>query len=131
MKPGLHGSTFGGNPLAMAAGNAVLDVLLAPGFLDGVDRIAKLLHKKLEAVVRRHPSVVEEVRGQGLLLGLKCVVPNGDLQTALREGQSLLSVGAAENVLRLLPPLTIDETHVDEAVKAIDAACAGLARDAA
>ncbi|EDP62119.1 Ornithine/acetylornithine aminotransferase [alpha proteobacterium BAL199] len=131
MKPGLHGTTFGGNPLAMAAANAVLDVLLAPGFLDGVDRIAKLLRQKLEAVVRRHSTVVEEVRGAGLLLGLKCVVPNGDLQTALREGQSMLSVGAADNVLRLLPPLIIDESHVDEAVKAIDAACAGLARNAA
>ncbi|MEQ8396326.1 aspartate aminotransferase family protein [Thalassobaculum sp.] len=131
MKPGLHGTTFGGNPLAMAAANAVLDVLLAPGFLDGVDRIAKLLRQKLEAVVRRHPAVVEEVRGAGLLLGLKCVVPNGDLQTALREGQSMLSVGAADNVLRLLPPLIITESHVDEAIKAIDAACAGLARNAA
>ena len=131
MKPGLHGSTFGGNPLAMAAANAVLDVVLAPGFLEQVDRIARLLRGKLETVVRRHRSVVEEVRGAGLLMGLKCVVPSGDLQTRLREQHGLLTVGAAENVLRLLPPLTIDESHVEEAVKAIDDACAGLARDAA
>ena len=131
MKPGLHGSTFGGNPLAMAAGNAVLDIVLAPGFLDQVDRIARLLRGKLEAVVRRHRSVVEEVRGAGLLMGLKCVVPSGDLQTRLREQHGLLTVGAAENVLRLLPPLNIEEAHVQEAVKAIDTACAGLARDAA
>jgi acetylornithine/N-succinyldiaminopimelate aminotransferase len=75
--------------------------------------------------------VVEEVRGSGMLLGLKCVVPSGDLQTRLREEHGMLTVGAAENVLRLLPPLTIEEAHVDEAVKAVDAACAGLARDAA
>lgn len=131
MKPGLHGTTFGGNPLAMAAANAVLDVVLADGFLDRVDRTARLLHGKLEALVKRHPTVVEEVRGTGLLLGLKCVVPSGDLQTRLREEQGLLTVGAADNVLRLLPPLIIEEAHVDEAVKAIDAACAGLARDAA
>jgi acetylornithine/N-succinyldiaminopimelate aminotransferase len=131
MKPGLHGSTFGGNPLAMAAANAVLDVILADGFLPQVERTAASLHGKLEAVVRRHPKVVEEVRGSGMLLGLKCVVPSGDLQTRLREEHGMLTVGAAENVLRLLPPLTIEEAHVDEAVKAVDAACAGLARDAA
>ncbi len=131
MKPGLHGSTFGGNPLAMAAANAVLDVMLADGFLPQVERIAGLLRGKLEAVARRHPTVIEGVRGSGLLLGLKCVVPSGDLQTRLREQQGLLTVGAAENVLRLLPPLTIEEAHVEEAVHAIDAACAGLARDAA
>ena len=131
MKPGLHGSTFGGNPLAMAAANAVLDVILADGFLPQVERIAGLLRGKLEAVAKRHPKVVAEVRGSGLLLGLKCVVPSGDLQTRLREQHGLLTVGAAENVLRLLPPLNIEEAHVEEAVKAIDAACAGLARDAA
>jgi len=131
MKPGLHGSTFGGNPLAMAAANAVLDVLLADGFLPQVERISALLRGKLEAVVKRHPTVVEEVRGTGLLLGLKCLLPSGDLQTRLREEQGLLTVGAAENVLRLLPPLNIEEAHVQEAVKAIDTACAGLARDAA
>lgn len=131
MKPGLHGSTFGGNPLAMAAANAVLDVVLEPGFLEHVERIAGLLRGKLEAIVRRHGAVVDEVRGSGLLLGVKCVVPSGDLQTRLREQHGLLTVGAAENVLRVLPPLTIDERHVDEAVAAFDAACAGLARDAA
>lgn len=131
MKPGLHGSTFGGNPLAMAAANAVLDVILADGFLPQVERIATLLHGKLEALVKRHPKVISEVRGDGLLLGLKCGVPSGDLQTCLREQHGLLTVGAAENVLRLLPPLNIEEAHVDEAVTAIDAACAGLAHDAA
>ncbi len=131
MKPGLHGSTFGGNPLAMAAANAVLDVILADGFLPQVERIAGLLRGKLEAVAKRHPKVVSEVRGSGLLLGLKCVIPSGDLQSRLREEHGLLTVGAAENVLRLLPPLNIEEAHVEEAVKVIDAACAGLARDAA
>jgi acetylornithine/N-succinyldiaminopimelate aminotransferase len=131
MKPGLHGSTFGGNPLAMAAANAVLDVLLEPGFLDRVDRISRQFWSRLDQLARRHSTVVQEVRGAGLLLGLKCVVPNGDFQTRLREDHGLLTVGAAENVLRLLPPLIIDESHVDEAVSAIDEACAAAARHAA
>ena len=79
----------------------------------------------------RYPGVIEEVRGAGLLLGLKCVVPNADLQTELRESQQMLAVGAADNVLRLLPPLTIEAQHVTEAVDKIEAACARLARHAA
>ncbi len=131
MKPGLHGSTYGGNPLAMAAANAVLDVVLAPGFLDHVDAVARDFWNRLLALPGRYPVLIEEVRGAGLLLGLKCVVPNTDLQTELRESQQMLAVGAADNVLRLLPPLTIDTQHVAEAVEKIEAACARLARHAA
>jgi acetylornithine/N-succinyldiaminopimelate aminotransferase len=120
--PGAHGSTFGGNPLAMAIGNAVLDVMLAPGFLDGVNKNAQLLRSKLEELVARHPQVLAEVRGAGLILGLKCVVPNTELVDRLRQ-QKLLTVGAGDNVVRLVPPLTIGPVEIDHAVKAIDAAC--------
>jgi acetylornithine/N-succinyldiaminopimelate aminotransferase len=125
--PGSHGSTFGGNPLAMAVGNAVLDVLLADGFLDRVQRIAGTLRGRLEDFARRHPELVEEVRGAGLLLGLKCRGPNGDLIKALRDG-GLLTVAAADNVVRFLPPLIIDESHVEEALAILARAADGLSK---
>jgi acetylornithine/N-succinyldiaminopimelate aminotransferase len=120
--PGAHGSTFGGNPLAMAVSNAVLDVMLAPGFMEGVDKNARLLWTKLEDLVARHPKVLSEVRGAGLILGLRCVVPNTELVDKLRK-QKLLTVGAGDNVVRLVPPLTIGPAEINEAVAAIDAAC--------
>lgn len=131
MKPGLHGSTYGGNPLAMVAAKTVLDIVADQSFLDHVVATSRSLRDKVSAVASKYPGVVEEVRGAGFLMGMKCVVPAGDLQTALREEQGLLTVGAGENVLRILPPLTIDESHVAEAVEKIEAACAGLARHAA
>src|SRR5262249_51885712 len=91
MAPGSHGSTFGGNPLAVAAANAVLDVMLSPGFFDRVQKMSLLLKQKLASVVDRYPSVLSEVRGEGLLVGVKAVVPSGDLVTALRD-QKLLTV---------------------------------------
>ena len=130
MKPGLHGSTYGGNPLAMAAAKTVLDIISESAFLEHVVKTSEALREQLKKLVAKHPGVIEEVRGSGYLMGLKCVVPAGDLQTALRE-KGLLTVGAGENVLRVLPPLTIEESHVSEAVSMIDAACAGLARHAA
>jgi acetylornithine/N-succinyldiaminopimelate aminotransferase len=125
MTAGTHGSTFGGNPLAMAAGNAVLDVVLAPGFLDKVKRTALLFKQRLAELKDRHSAVIAEVRGEGLLIGLRAVVPNGDLVDALRE-EKLLAVGAGENVARLLPPLIIGEDEVDAAVGMIDRACARI-----
>src|ERR1700751_3564975 len=104
MTPGTHGSTFGGNPLAVAAANAVLDVMLKPGFFEHVPKMSLLLKPKFASLVDRHPNVRTEVRGEGLLIGLKAVVPSGDLVNALR-GEKLLTVGAGENVVRLLPPL--------------------------
>jgi acetylornithine/N-succinyldiaminopimelate aminotransferase len=129
MQPGIHGTTFGGNPLAMAVGNAVLDVMLEPGFLPHVQRTAEQLRGKLEDLAARFPEVLAEVRGAGLMLGLKCVVPNTELIAKLRE-EGLLTVGAAENVVRLLPPLIIEERHVDEAVQAIERACSTWAKAA-
>jgi len=119
MTPGSHGSTFGGNPLAMAVANAVLDVMLAPGFFDGVDRTAKLLRKRLDARVAEYPGLFAEARGKGLLTGVKCVVPNTEMVEKLRQA-GLLVVGAGENVVRLLPPLIVNERHIDEAVSIIE-----------
>lgn len=127
MTPGTHGSTFGGNLLAMAAGNATLDVMLAPGFIDNVQRMSLLLKQKLASICDRYPDVVSEVRGEGLLIGLKAVVPAGDLITTLRD-EKLLAVGAGENVIRLLPPLIINESEISEGVSRIERACAALSQ---
>ncbi|MGO1119850.1 aspartate aminotransferase family protein [Rhodovibrionaceae bacterium A322] len=114
-QPGTHGTTYGGNALAMACANAVLDVVLEEGFLLKVRQHGDLLRGKLDSLVARYPGVFAEVRGAGLMLGLRCVVPSGDLSNQLREA-GLLTVGAAENVLRLLPPLIIGEQEIEEAV---------------
>jgi acetylornithine/N-succinyldiaminopimelate aminotransferase len=119
MTSGTHGSTFGGNPLAMAVANAVLDVMLSDGFMERVERMGKLLWQKLDDVVRRHPKVFAELRGANLMLGLKCVVPSGEMVDRLR-ASGLVTVGAGENVVRVLPPLIVGESHVNEAVGIID-----------
>jgi acetylornithine/N-succinyldiaminopimelate aminotransferase len=119
---GSHGSTFGGGPLAMAVGNAVLDILLADGFLANVERMGRLLRTRVEALVKRHPNVLVDVRGAGLMLGLKCAVPNTELLGKLRDA-GLLTASAGDNVVRLLPPLIIDESHVEEAVAILDKVC--------
>ncbi|MCW3473376.1 aspartate aminotransferase family protein [Limobrevibacterium gyesilva] len=113
--PGTHGTTFGGNPLACAAANAVLDVMLAPGFLPDVDRKARKLWNLLQDVVRAFPDVFEEVRGAGLILGLKCVAPQGEVQEAFT-AEGLLTVTAGENVVRLVPPLVITDADIADAV---------------
>jgi acetylornithine/N-succinyldiaminopimelate aminotransferase len=125
MTSGSHGSTFGGNPLAVSAANAVLDIMLKPGFFDHVQKMSLLLKQKLAAQVDRHPKVLAEVRGEGLLIGLKAVVPSGDLVNALRD-QKLLTVGAGDNVVRFLPPLIVTEAEIDEAVQRLDRACVAL-----
>jgi acetylornithine/N-succinyldiaminopimelate aminotransferase len=117
--PGSHGTTFGGGPLACAAANAVLDVVLAPGFLDQVDDAARYLWRGLLDLCARHPSVFVDARGAGLLLGLKCAIPNGEAQTAAM-AEGLLTVAAGDNVLRLAPPLIIDRAICDEALMLLD-----------
>lgn len=119
MTPGSHGSTFGGNPLAMAVGNAVLDLLLDKGFLAGVDKAARRLWQRLEALVRNYPRVYSELRGAGLMLGLKAVPPNSDVIERLR-GEGLLTVGAGDNMVRLVPPLVIGEREIGESVAALE-----------
>ncbi|MGH7085879.1 MAG: aspartate aminotransferase family protein [Acetobacteraceae bacterium] len=116
MTPGTHGSTFGGNPLACAAANAVLDVMLAPGFLAEVDGVGRTLWHNLEGLVREYPDVFSEVRGAGLILGLKCVPPQAEVAAAcLAEG--LLTVNAGDNVLRLVPPLIVRDAECEAAVE--------------
>jgi len=122
---GTHGSTFGGNPLATAVANAVLDVMLEPGFLPHVVEMSELLNSEMKAVAERHPAVIEEVRGAGLLLGMKCVVPNADLAAKAFE-HGLLTVLAGDNVMRFLPPLIIEETHVGEAIAILEDCCKEL-----
>ncbi len=125
MTPGSHGSTFGGNPLAVAAANAVLDVMLEPGFFRHVQKMSLLLKQKLASVVDRNPGVLAEVRGEGLLIGVKAVVPSGDLVAALRN-EKLLTVGAGDNVVRFLPPLIVGEAEIDESVVRLERACVAL-----
>jgi len=123
MTAGTHGSTYGGNPLGMAIGNAALDLVLAPGFLAHVESVGNYLRQQLAGLIAEHPSVFEELRGQGLMLGLKLRVPNTDFVTAARK-QGLLIVGAGENVVRLLPPLIVTEDQVRDAVKLLSATAA-------
>jgi acetylornithine/N-succinyldiaminopimelate aminotransferase len=125
--PGTHGSTFGGNPLAVAAGNAVLDIVGKPGFLDHVRQLALLFRQRLAEIKDRHPSVIAEVRGDGLLIGLKSVVPNGELADACR-AEKLLTVLAGDNVMRLLPPLIATDADVSEAIARLDRACTAIER---
>ncbi len=125
MVAGSHGTTFGGNPLAMAVGNAVLDVVLAPGFLEQVNRTALSLKQKLAALMDRHPGVVREIRGEGLMLGLKLAVPNTDFAAAAR-AEHLLVIPAGDNVVRLLPPLIVTEDDVARAVACLEAAASNF-----
>ena len=113
----------------MAVANAVLDVMLAPEFLPHVQLMGELLRDRLQELIARFPQVLEELRGVGLMMGLKCVVPNTELVAKLRE-EGLLTVGAAENVVRLLPPLVVAETQVDEAAQAIERACSAWVKAA-
>jgi acetylornithine/N-succinyldiaminopimelate aminotransferase len=125
MVAGSHGSTFGGNPLAMAVGNAVLDVVLAPGFLEHVNRVANYLRQQLAGIVDRNGTIVEDVRGVGLLLGIKSKVPQNELIEALRD-RGLLTVAAGDNVVRILPPMIVTEEQVREAIGIIHDACQSL-----
>ena len=125
MTAGSHGSTFGGNPLATAVGNAVLDVVLAEGFLANVRDTALYLKQKLAGLKDTHPSVIEDIRGEGLMIGIKARVANTALQAAALN-EKLLTIGAGDNVVRLLPPLVITRADVDEALAKLDRACRAL-----
>jgi acetylornithine/N-succinyldiaminopimelate aminotransferase len=120
---GAHGTTFGGNPLAMAIGNAVLDIVLAPGFIENVARLGLLARQKLAELRDLHPRVVEEVRGEGLMIGLKLKVPPTDF-AALARHRRLLTIPAGDGVVRLLPPLVISDDELSEGVRRLHAVCA-------
>ncbi|HXQ68089.1 MAG TPA: aspartate aminotransferase family protein [Alphaproteobacteria bacterium] len=123
MTAGTHGSTFGGNPLAMAVANAVLDVMFADGFLDQVAEKGERLGRRLTALVKARPRVFSELRGMGLMRGLKCVdgVTAADIVARLRD-RGLLTVGSGDNVVRIMPPLIVEDHHMEEAVAILEGA---------
>nr|WP_272212876.1 aspartate aminotransferase family protein [Marinicella sp. W31]MDC2878799.1 aspartate aminotransferase family protein [Marinicella sp. W31] len=125
MVPGVHGTTFGGNPLAMAVGNAVLDVVLEDGFLAHVREMGLLFRQGLAEIQDRYPDVIEEIRGEGLMVGVKAKVPAGALVEAMRD-EKLLSVPAGDNVVRLLPPLTVSDEEVRDGLARLSRAAAKL-----
>ena len=130
MVAGTHGSTYGGNPLGCAVGLKVMETVSDPAFLDAVRRKGGVLRQRLEGLVASHPEVFEAVRGQGLMLGLKCRAAAADVVAAGRE-ERVLTVPAADNVVRLLPPLTITEDEIAEAIDRLDRAAARLAAPSA
>lgn len=119
MTPGTHGSTFGGNPLAMAVATTVLDVMAEPGFMDNVNAKSHRLRAGLQQLAAKFPKQIQAVRGVGLLMGLKCAMANTDLIAKLR-AKGLLTVGAGDNVVRLLPPLIVTDSEIDQALSIID-----------
>ena len=127
MAPGTHGSTFGGNPLACAAANAVLDIVMDEKFLAHVRDMGKLLVERLRKVVAAHPHVLKDVRGLGLLVGVEAIATNSDLVRKMEE-KGLLTVGAGSNVVRFVPPLVVEPQHIDDAVSIFDAVCAAFVR---
>ncbi|MEG3179212.1 aspartate aminotransferase family protein [Sphingomonas sp. LT1P40] len=120
---GTHGSTYGGNPLAMAAGMAVLDVMLEDGFFERVEKMGDRLRQAFEQMIPNHDQLFDEIRGKGLMLGIKLKEPAvaRDFVAHLRDNHGLLTVAAGENVFRVLPPLVIDQTHIAECVERLSA----------
>jgi acetylornithine/N-succinyldiaminopimelate aminotransferase len=130
MVAGTHGSTYGGNPLACAVGARVMEIIADDAFLAEVNRKAALFRQKLEGLVAAHPDIFESVRGQGLMLGLKCRVAPADVVKA-GYAQHVLAVPAADNVVRILPPLTITDDEIAEAAARLDRAAASMTAKAA
>ena len=122
MVPGTHGSTFGGNPLAMSVGNAVLDEILKKGFLKKVQSLSKYFHNELKGLQAEFPNVIKEIRGSGLLIGLK-ILPDQNLFIKKLLENKLLTIKASENVVRLLPPLNVKKQNINEAVVILKKVC--------
>jgi acetylornithine/N-succinyldiaminopimelate aminotransferase len=133
MVPGTHGSTYGGNPLACTIGNAVLDRVLSPGFIEHVNQMGQRLHWHLQQLQQRYPQYVLELRGKGLLAGIR--LPSSivarDFVARLRDDHQMLTQGAGDNVLRLIPPLVIEESDIEEAIQKLSAAFAAIEDEAA
>jgi acetylornithine/N-succinyldiaminopimelate aminotransferase len=125
MTAGTHGTTYGGNPLAMAVANEAIDMVLEPQLLQNVNKIANYLHQQLGALVASHPTLFEDVRGQGLMIGLKMKTPSGDFITQAR-ANGLVVLPAGDNVVRLLPPLTITEDELREGMALLDKTASDL-----
>lgn len=128
MTPGTHGSTYGGNPLATAVGNAVLDIMTAPGFFEQVQATGDYMHKKFAELPLRHPKIFTKHQGKGMMQGLVCVPLNTEVTKALRE-EKLLALGAADNTMRFLPALIATKEHIDEAIAIIDRVATRLAAE--
>ena len=122
---GTHGTTFGGNPLAMAIGNAVLDIVLAPGFIERVAQLGLIMRQKLAELRDHHPQIIEEVRGEGLMMGLKLKVTPSAFAAAAR-AERLLTIPAGDDVVRLLPPLIVSDEELTEGLRRLDRACRSL-----
>lgn len=131
MVPGTHGSTYGGNPLATGVANAVLDRILAPGFIDHVNQMGQVLAWNLQQLAQRFPQYIVELRGKGLLAGIKITPPVRDFVSRLRDDHHMLAIGAGDNVLRLLPPLIVSEDDIKEATEKLAAAFSAIAAEAA
>ncbi len=127
MTAGTHGSTFGGNPLAMAVGNAVLDVLLEKDFLKKVKQKGKYFDKNLNKIKDKYPKIIGEIRGPGLMKGLKMLVDNTEFMKKLMD-QKMLTVKAEENVIRIFPPLVVEDVELDEATNKIEAVCKEMSK---
>jgi len=121
---GTHGSTYGGNPLAMAAGEAVLSVIQEPGFMENVNAMGERLRAELEQMIPNHDAIFDCVRGKGLMIGLRLKFESRDFVAHLRDNHGLLTVSAGDNVVRILPPLVIDESHVAECISRLSAGAA-------
>tara|TARA_B100000029_G_scaffold447428_1_gene469195 strand:- start:102 stop:1265 length:1164 start_codon:yes stop_codon:yes gene_type:complete len=122
MLPGSHGSTFGGNPLAMAVGNAVLDIIFEKNFLKDVEKKGEYFHNGLKKIKEKYPKIIEEIRGIGLIKGLKMIVDNTEFIKKLMD-QKMLTIKAEENVIRLFPPLIVSNNEIDEAISKIETVC--------
>ena len=122
MSPGSHGSTFGGNPLAMAVGNAVLDIIFEKNFLKDVELKGEYFHNGLKKIKEKYPKIIEEIRGIGLIKGLKMIVDNTEFIKKLMD-QKMLTIKAEENVIRLFPPLIVSNNEIDEAISKIETVC--------
>ena len=122
MTAGTHGSTFGGNPMGMAIGNAVLDVLFEKNFLNNVKKKGEYFHKELNKIKEKYPKIIGEIRGLGLMVGLKMIIDNNEFMKNLME-YKMLTVKAEENVIRLFPPLIVSNNELDEAISKIEKVC--------
>ncbi|MCH8328715.1 MAG: aminotransferase class III-fold pyridoxal phosphate-dependent enzyme [Candidatus Marinimicrobia bacterium] len=119
LSAGSHGTTYGGNPLAMAVGNAVIDEILSPGFLDNINRVSGMLMEGLQALKRKHEDIILDIRGKGLIIGMECSLPIRPLQINLIE-TGMIAAAAGPKILRLFPPLNIKDEEITEALEKLD-----------
>ena len=125
MTPGTHGSTFGGNPLAMAVGNAVIDIVSNKKFLNNINKLSNYFFSNLNLLKKKYPKVIKDVRGRGYLIGIQLYKDQTKFIQKLMD-KKLLTIRAAENVIRILPPLNVKKNELDQALKIIDKVCAEL-----